>query len=78
MRVLVIGKNSQLAQSINKIVSSKTTELVGIKNFVFASRKELDLTDNLIIDDYFTRNKFEIIINCAAYTAVDEAEKKFD
>ena len=78
MRVLVIGKNSQLAQSIHKIINSQTFEFIGIKNFVFASRKELDLSNNSKIKEYFVKNKFEIIVNCAAYTAVDEAEKHFD
>ena len=74
MRVLVTGKDGQLGKSIQNIVNSQ-----GLNGFIFSSRKELDLSLKYNIDDYFyTKDKFDIIINCAAYTAVDKAEQEVE
>ena len=43
-------------------------------NFIFVSRNELDLTNEKSLNDFFKKNQFYAIINCAAYTSVDEAE----
>jgi len=72
MRILVTGKNGQLGQSIHKIVAN--TEQTD--DFVFVGREELDLSNENNIARYFDNNdKFDVIINCAAYTAVDKAEE---
>ncbi len=72
MRVLVTGKNGQLGRSIHEIVSnSQQTE-----DFVFTGRQELDFSSESSITRYFEGNVFDIIINCAAYTAVDKAEEE--
>ena len=73
MRILVTGKNGQLGRSIQKI----TINTKQANNFIFAGREELDLSDENDITRYFdTNDKFDIIINCAAYTAVDKAEEE--
>jgi len=72
MKVLIIGKNGQLGQSIKKIIS-----LGNIKDeYSFVGRSELDLGDSENITTYFNQNRFNIVINCAAYTAVDKAESE--
>ncbi|MBL7003848.1 MAG: dTDP-4-dehydrorhamnose reductase [Gammaproteobacteria bacterium] len=79
MRILVTGKKGQLGRSIYKVVSSKakTSNSLNFNNFVFVGREELDLRSKRKIDHYFSNNdKFDIIINCAAYTAVDKAEEE--
>jgi len=43
------------------------------KNFS-ESDKEVDITDEATVGSYISKNKPELIINCAAYTAVDNAE----
>ena len=74
MRILVTGKNGQLGKSIHKIVANnKQTD-----DFVFVGREELDLSNENNIARYFKGNAFDIIINCAAYTAVDKAEEEQD
>ena len=74
MRILVTGRSGQLGKSIHKlIVNSKQ-----IDDFVFVGRKELDLSVESNISHYFDNNQFDIIINCAAYTAVDKAEEEQD
>ncbi|HIL42143.1 MAG TPA: dTDP-4-dehydrorhamnose reductase [Gammaproteobacteria bacterium] len=74
MQILVIGKTGQLGQSINEIVSKMQSR----DEFVFVGRGELDLSDKDDIDSYFENNNFDIIINCAAYTAVDKAESEIE
>jgi dTDP-4-dehydrorhamnose reductase len=72
MKILVIGKNGQLGQSINKIVSNTQSN----NEFVFVGRDQLDLSNENNVASYFESNDFDIIINCAAYTAVDKAESE--
>ena len=73
MRILVTGKNGQLGRSLHKLVSEKKYD----NEFIFVGREELDLSSESGINHYFDNNdKFDIIINCAAYTQVDKAEKE--
>ena len=74
MKILVTGKNSQLGKSIHKIVTSNEQN----SEFVFVGREALDLSSQDSIINYFNNNSFDIIINCAAYTAVDKAEKEVE
>jgi len=67
--VLVTGSQGQLAQEIFRI-----KELYSDFNFNFVDRQTLDLSEVQILEDYFDANSYDIIINCAAYTAVDAAE----
>jgi len=79
MRILVNGKNGQLGRSIQKIVNTGTKigNNQNPNDFIFVAREELDLRSESSISHYFDKNdKFDIIINCAAYTAVDKAEKE--
>jgi len=72
MKILIIGKNGQLGKSINKIVSKNQNP----NQFTFASREDLDLSISNSIIRYFNTNQFDIVVNCAAYTAVDKAESE--
>jgi dTDP-4-dehydrorhamnose reductase len=77
MRILITGKNGQLGKSIHKIVNTKIDNNQSSNEFIFVGREELDLSSENSISHYFDNNdKFDIIINCAAYTAVDKAEKE--
>ena len=77
MRILVTGKNGQLGRSLHKIVNADNAadNNHSQDEFVFVGREELDLECPKNINDYFRKFKFDIIINCAAYTAVDKAEE---
>lgn len=75
VKVLVTGKNGQLGQSLYK--------LVGVSNnlnedyaFTFVGREELNLSQSQSIEHFFSDKRFDVIINCAAYTAVDKAESE--
>ena len=77
MRILVTGKNGQLGRSIQKLVNADTkiNNNQSSNNFIFVGREELDLSSESNISHYLNKNKFDIIINCAAYTQVDRAEQ---
>ena len=70
MFILVTGTNGQLGKSIKSLVKQQKTS----HNYVFETRNQLDLSSISNIRNYFDSHKFDLIINCAAYTAVDRAE----
>jgi dTDP-4-dehydrorhamnose reductase len=79
MRILVTGKNGQLGRSIQNIVNTDTKigNNQSPNEYIFVGREDLDLSSKSSISHYFGNNdKFDLIINCAAYTAVDKAEKE--
>jgi len=80
MRILVTGKNGQLGKSIQKIVNTgtKIDNNQSPNDFIFVGREELNLSSESSISHYFDNNKFNIIINCAAYTQVDRAEQEVE
>ena len=72
MKVLVIGKDGQLGSCLKK----KVEQYELTNQFTFIGRNELDFNSNSNIENYFNNNVFDIIINCAAFTAVDKAESE--
>jgi dTDP-4-dehydrorhamnose reductase len=70
MNILVTGGNGQLSICI-KNLKDKLPEA----NFIFVNRLELDITNNIAVNSFFQRNDIQYCINCAAYTAVDMAER---
>ena len=71
INILVTGSDGQLGNSIKRISNG-----FDIYNFHFTNKNELDITNNNLIQEYIEKNKINIIINCAAFTNVEEAEKK--
>jgi len=70
MFILVTGSSGQLGESIKNLAKQQKI----IDSFVFLTRDQLDLSASNNIHNYFESNKFDLIINCAAYTEVDKAE----
>ena len=70
MFILVTGANGQLGRSIKRLVEKSKVS----HSFIFISRDQLDLSYLNDIQNYFKAHKFDLIINCAAYTNVDKAE----
>ena len=68
MRILITGANGQLGQEFKNNLSNSNHK------FYFTNVNELDITKKKEILDYVTIYKIELIINCAAYTNVDDAE----
>lgn len=71
-KILVTGANGQLGSELK--VLAKTNP----DTFTFVDVAEMDLTSEDSIRNFFSERKFDIIVNCAAYTAVDLAEKQPD
>ncbi|PVX46600.1 dTDP-4-dehydrorhamnose reductase [Flavobacterium sp. 103] len=72
-KILVTGANGQLGSELN-VLSKNYRQF----EWVFTDRDELDLCnlDNLVSE--ISRINPQIIINCAAHTAVDRAESEFE
>jgi dTDP-4-dehydrorhamnose reductase len=68
-RIVVTGANGQLGNEIRELSSYFPDDV-----FTFITRQDLDLSDAKAIEVWFADKSFDIIINCAAYTAVDKAE----
>ena len=69
--ILVTGSNGQLGQSLKSLATQHPQY-----QFTFIDCVELDLSNSNSIANYFKQNQFDLIINCAAYTAVDKAEQE--
>ncbi|MDA3779425.1 MAG: dTDP-4-dehydrorhamnose reductase [Bacteroidales bacterium] len=72
-KVLILGSYGQLGSEINKLVSNNK-QYSESANFVFTDADSLDITNYSALSNYLKENKFDYIINCAAYTNVDKAE----
>ena len=71
MKIIVTGSKGQLGRSIEEL-SSGYAELA----FVFTDVEELDICDSSEVNHFFEKEVPSLVINCAAYTAVDKAEKE--
>ena len=67
--VLVTGANGQLGRELREL-----SRYFSDYDFTFITRDELDLSDASAINAWFANKTFDVVINCAAYTAVDKAE----
>lgn len=69
MNILIIGCNGQLGNELQLLEKNYSEH-----TFFNTDVHELDITDAEAIDKFVSSNNIDIIINCAAYTAVDKAE----
>ena len=69
MTILVTGSNGQLGCAL-RLASAESNH-----RFVFTDIDELDITSAKAIDEFFERENVDVVVNCAAYTAVDLAEE---
>ncbi|MCB9256655.1 MAG: dTDP-4-dehydrorhamnose reductase [Chitinophagales bacterium] len=68
-KIWISGADGQLGTELCLLFSdSKTFEIYP------TSIKDIDLINSASVQDFSQKNNFDIIINCAAYTAVDLAE----
>lgn len=71
MKILITGANGMLAKEV-KEKFAEGNELI------LTDVAELDITDEKAVIDFVVENKPELIINCAAFTAVDKAEECYE
>ena len=72
INVLVTGSNGQLGSEIKELSSNYNY------NFFFTTRDDIDITSKDSIKEFCQTNSINIIINCAAYTAVDKAQSDIE
>ena len=77
MNVLVTGSNGQLGSELKELIQHSTFNIENY-DFYFTTSKELDITNHQIVREFIETNNINIIINCAAYTAVDKAESELE
>jgi dTDP-4-dehydrorhamnose reductase len=68
---LVTGGSGQLGQCFHAV--AKESPAI---NLFFTSRNEVDITRSETLANFYSKNPFDGIINCAAYINVDQAEKE--
>jgi len=69
MKVLITGANGQLGRELTK--QYEETDNVEL---ILTDVPELDITDITKVNEFINSHKPEVIINCAAHTAVDRCE----
>jgi dTDP-4-dehydrorhamnose reductase len=65
-----LGSNGQLGNSILNVAAEKNFK----HSFICKDIDTLDITKKEAVDSFLSEQKVDIMINCAAYTAVDHAE----
>lgn len=69
MKVIVTGVNGQLGYDVVRELNERNyNDVLGI------DIQDLDLTNEKAVQSYMTEHRPDVIIHCAAYTAVDNAE----
>lgn len=69
MRYLILGNKGQLGSHFERVFKEKGYNFVGL------DKEELDITNRDAVDLKIGEIKPEIVINCAAYNLVEDAEK---
>jgi dTDP-4-dehydrorhamnose reductase len=72
-KILVTGANGQLGSELREL-----SNLDNQYNWVFTDRQEIDLFDLKNLATQISNINPDILINCAAYTAVDKAESEIE
>ncbi len=68
MNILITGANGQLGNAM-RIAATNS-----IDSYIFTDVAELDITDPQAVSAIVTERNIGVIVNCAAYTNVDNAE----
>ncbi|MCX6701426.1 MAG: dTDP-4-dehydrorhamnose reductase, partial [Methanomicrobiales archaeon] len=71
MKVLITGANGQLGQDMHKLCRLASIEVIA------AGSKTIDIANIDSIGKFVGGRKVDVIINCAAYNAVDRAEAEW-
>lgn len=70
MKYLILGSEGQLAKEFENVFTDTGAE------FVSPKESDLDITDGARLESVIQESKPNVIINCAAYNQVDQAEKE--
>ncbi|PKH57916.1 dTDP-4-dehydrorhamnose reductase [Halomonas sp. Choline-3u-9] len=69
LTIFITGSNGQVGFELQR-------QFALFGNILAPTRQELDLTNAQAVDDYLAEHKPSLILNAAAYTAVDKAESE--
>ncbi len=69
MKFIVLGANGQLGSELKEKAQHYSEH-----HFLFSDIEEVDITKASDIEEYIQNNPCDVVINAAAYTAVDKAE----
>ena len=72
LNILVTGSNGQVGSEIKELSTNYPY------TFYFTTRTDFDITNKENIRNFCNENNINVIINCAAYTAVDKAESDIE
>lgn len=70
MTILVTGGNGQLGRAM-RLASAESRH-----RYIFTDIEELNIVSAKAIEAFFSREAIDVVVNCAAYTAVDLAEEE--
>lgn len=68
--LLITGANGQLGNEMRNLLATRKNCF----NSFFTDVETLDITDAKAVSHFIESNKIDMVVNCAAYTAVDRAE----
>ncbi len=66
--ILITGANGQVGQELQKQLQNNEA--------IFANKEQLNICEMESVENFFNNKEIDIVINCAAYTAVDLAESQ--
>ena len=69
MKILITGANGQLGNEMRVLAEENAQH-----EYIFTDVQELDICNEQAVNTFVKENGVEVIVNCAAYTAVDKAE----
>lgn len=72
MTILVTGGNGQLGSAL-RLASAESQH-----RYIFTDIEDLDITSSEAVEICFENDNIDVVVNCAAYTAVDLAEENED
>jgi len=71
MNIVITGAGGQLGQDMVRVCTMRNLSVHA------ADSRQLDITDYRAIKKYLAEHPCDVLFNCAAYTAVDQAEKEW-
>ena len=73
MNILITGANGQLGNEMQVLSQDHLQH-----TYFFTDVKDLDICDEQAVRAFVADNRVDVIVNCAAYTAVDKAEDNLE
>ena len=68
--LLVFGAAGQVGRELMTLAAERKTEAIGL------TRRDVDIRDAAAVDAVVAQQRPRLVVNCAAYTAVDKAESE--